>query len=427
MHREVISQNQSKLQSKLRLTAAEILAAAVSDYAPNAYMIRGGETPWGFYYDFIFNAPFSEEMLPLIEERMRQIASENLEIKIHEMIHQNAADFLRHHRRLYAAHFAEICSAPLVQVMQMGEFVDHIHGSCLPTSGELKVFKLLGISQRPDLTFRGDKKKVFRIYGTAFQDKGELKTFMRQKEKWLSNTHKELGEKMGLFRFQLFRSSDYFEKAEVFWTGEGEKIVHSLKEFWRKIHLKEGFELIQTSGINLTESHQNFYEQAPSSEQPFCIAEMRPPVPGGELTPLEGFFTAEHVHRDCAHIFCSKKHLREKLISSLKFLEKIPRMFQLECKTFASSPQEFRNILEETFDGKVQEGKKGRVEWNLKDGYGRYWKGPSLSLEKWRNGYLIKISAYSSLERLIALILEWPEKDLSQKKEFLSKIVSLDE
>ena len=405
--------------SQIRLTAAEILAAAVTEYACKAYKINGGELPWGFYYDFVFNTPFSEEMLPLIEERMRQIASKNLEIKIREMVPKNAVDFLRHHHHSYAAHFASMSLDPLVQIFQMGEFVDMIQGQGLPSSGELKAFKLLGISQQSGLVFRGDKKKVFRIYGTAFHDKEALKGFIREKKKWFENSHLILGEKLRLFKLQLFRSPDHFEKAEVIWRGEGEKVLHSFKEFWRKIHLKEGFELIQTSGMDMSKSHQNFYKTCQPMDYPFCIAEMRPPLPVREISPLEGFFTAENVHRDCANIFCSKKHLREKIISSLKFLEKIPKMLQLKNKSVTSS----LNDIEE----KLQKGKEVKVEWILQDGYDRPWKGPCLSMKKWGELYLLNWSAYFSLERMIALILENREKDLSQKKEILSKIVSLDE
>ncbi|NGX51572.1 MAG: Threonine--tRNA ligase 2 [Chlamydiae bacterium] len=413
--------------SQIRLTAAEITAAAVAEYAPKSYKISGGETPWGFYYDFVFNLPFSEEMLPLIEERMRQIASANLEIKIHEMLPKNAAEFLRHHEHPYAAHFAKHSSAPLVQIYQMGEFIDMIEGSALSTTNELRAFKLLGICERPSLTFRGDKKKVFRIYGSAFQEKSELKSFMKEKEQWLEGGHLNIGEKLALFKVQIFRSPDLVERAELFWRGEGEKLIHSLKEFWRKIHSEEGFELIETSGSDLTESHQKYYHHSPPSTLPLSIAEMRAPLPDAEMNPLEGLLSSQHIHRDTAHIFCSKKQLREKIISSLKFLEKIPTMFQLTAKSFATSSNEFRNILEEAFDGEVERGVKSEVVWQLQDGYGRFWRGPSLTVKKWGEGYLIQCTAYSSLERLIALILEKGEKDLSQKKEILSKIMTLDE
>ncbi len=413
--------------SQIRLTAAALLAAAVGDYAPQTLKIRGGKTSWGFYYDFIFLAPISEEMLPFLEERMRQIASQNLEIKIHEMIPSNAADYLLHHRHPYAAHFVKKLSIPLIQILQMGEFVDPIHGECLSHSGELEAFKLLGIEERPDLNFRGDKKKVMRIYGTAFPKKEALKAFMREKKRWLENHHLIWGEKLELFMLELSRSPDHFEKVEIFWTRAGEKVLHHFKQLWRKIFIKEGFELIQTSGKDLTASHLKFFALREKSEEPLCIAEMRAPLVGGEISPLEGFFTAQHTHRDRAHIFCSKKHLREKMISSLKFLEKIPRMFQLNYEVLASSSEEWKVLFEEELGVKVQTSREIKVEWLIKEGECELRKGPYLTVKEWGKGYLIELSAFFSLERMLAHILEIQEKDLSQKKEILSKIESLDE
>lgn len=410
-----------RMLNKIRLTAAEILAAAVSDYAFKTYKVRGDVTPWGFYYDFIFVTPFSDEMLPLVEERMRQITAKNTELKMHEMIPKNAVDYLLHHRRPYAAHFAKVCRAQLTQVLQMGDFVDHVHGECLANSGELSHFRLLGMEKRPPLTFKGDKKTVHRIYGTAFADKDSLKKFMRDKENRLGSSHQAIGEKLGLFSLELTRSAEYFERAGIYWTGEGEKLLHGLKEFWRKAHLKEGFELVQTSGKSVIESHQKFYEVTKRGR----IAEMRPPAPGGEMNPIEGLLSAQNMHEDTVHIFCSKNQLNEKIISSLKFLGEIPTMFQLKSTPFATATTPFREALKETYKGEIQEGKETKVEWMIEDGFGHLWKGPYLKIKEYGKNCLIEQSAFYSVERMIALILETQEKDLSQKKDILSKLVGL--
>ncbi|MCB1081406.1 MAG: hypothetical protein KDK69_06240, partial [Chlamydiia bacterium] len=207
----------------------------------------------------------------------------------------------------------------------------------------------------------------------------------------------------------------------------GEKVLHHFQQLWRKIFIKEGFELIQTFGKDLTASHLKFFALREKSEEPLCIAEMRAPLVGGEISPLEGFFTAQHTHRDRAHIFCSKKHLREKMISSLKFLKKIPRMFQLNYELLAFSSEEWRALFEEELGVKVQTSREIKVEWLIKEGECELRKGPYFTVKEWGKGYLIELSAFFSLERMLAHILEIQEKDLSQKKEILSKIESLDE
>ena len=417
---------------QIRRTAAVVLAAAITDYIPQAYKVKGGSTPWGFYYDFIMHTPPSKEIFPLIEERMHHILSKEQGIKVHEMISSNAGDFLKHHRHFYGAHFAETSSSPFVQVFQMGEIIDYVEGNCLSTYRDLKIFKLLGISVRPDLKYRGTCKKVYRIFGTAASQKEDLKSLLRCRGKWWEQSHLQQGEDRGLFRVHLKRGVDHVERATIYWRDAGEKVLHGLKELWRKEYRKEGFELVSTGEKCITEAHQNFYQLCGENSQPFCIAELRAPIPGGDIDPLKGFCGADAVHQDVAHVFCSKKHLRKHLISSLKFLEKIPKMLQLKYQVCAFCPTGLRNFLEDILTElklsvDIQEGRRLNVQWQIEDEWERFWNGPYLTLINWKGEYLLKHSAFSSLEQMLALILENEKKDLSQKKEILSKIVRLDE
>lgn len=417
---------------QIRRTAAVVLAAAITDYVPQSHKVKGGITPWGFYYDFIMHTPPSKEIFPLIEERMHHILSKEQEIQVHEMISSNAGDFLKHHRQFYAAHFAETASTPFVQVFQMGEIIDYVEGNCLSTSRDLKVFKLLDISVRPDLKYRGTCKKVYRILGTAASQKGDLKSLMRHRGKWWEQGHLLWGEERGLFRLHLKRGADHIERASIYWRDEGEKVIHGLKELWRREYLKENFELVSTGEKCITEAHQKLYQLCGENSQSFCIAELRSPTLGGDIDPLKGFCGADAVHQDVAHVFCSKKHLRKHLISSLKFLEKIPKMLQLKYQVLVFCPKELRNFLEEIltelkFSVDIQEGRRLNVEWQIEDEWERLWSGPYLTLTHKRGEYLLKQSAFCSLEQMLALVLESEKKDLSQKKEILSKIARLDE
>lgn len=100
-------------------------------------------------------------------------------------------------------------------------------------------------------------------------------------------------------------------------------------------------------------------------------------------------------------------------------------MFQLKSTPFATASKPFREVLKETFKGEIQEEKETKVEWMIEDGFGRLWKGPYLKIKEYGESCLIEQSAFYSIERMIALILETKEKDLSQKKDILSKIVAL--
>jgi len=422
--------NKREKLDQIRRSAAEILASAVSDHDFKTFVIKGGETPWGFYFDFIFINPFSKEMLPLIEERMRKIAADNHEIKVHEMIPTNAAEFMRHNRRPYPAHFVENCHDPLVQVIQIGSFVDHVHGTFLKRTGELKAFKLLKLEQRPDLYFKGDKKEVYRISGVADESKEALKAFLKENKEWIGVDHLEIGEKLDLFQVNLVRDEDYFEMARIFWKKEGEALLHKIYSYWREEHIKDGFELVVTDSVQITRAHKKLYRLSKRSceKGPVRFAEFRFPVLNGGFSPIYGLFGSKVCHKDRSHIFCLKKDLINSLNSSLKFLNQIPKMLGLKHSIEVSCPDEFKELFKELpIKTKIHIGREARIEWKLSDDFGRSWKGPFLTVRKKDEIFTIKRSLFSSVERVIALILEGHEKDLSQKKELLSKMTPCDE
>lgn len=414
-----------------RRTAAEVLAHAVSDFDFKTFVISGGVNSCGFYYDFIFANPFKEEMLPLIEERMRQIVVNDEEIKVHEMIPMSAASFLRHNRRPYPTHFVEICPDPIVQVIQIGNFVDHVHGDFLERTGELSAFKLLKLEQRSDLYFKGEKKKVLRIVGVADESKDALKAFIKKNKEWFGVDHLDVGEKMGLFKVDVNRDENHFEKARIYWTGAGEVLLHNIYEYWRKLHLKEKFELIITDSIQITRGHKKLFKITHQSceKKPVQYAEYRGVELNGGFSLDSGLLLAKHCHKDRSHIFCLKKDLLPVLKSSLLFLGQLPRLLEFNCTLAVMGPDELRPILEEATEvldisKDIYSGKEPCIEWKIHDDFGRAFKGPFLTAREKNEIFTIKRSLFSSVERMIAIILESHEKDLSQKKELLSKMDS---
>ncbi|MDJ0651474.1 MAG: hypothetical protein QNJ27_00440 [Simkaniaceae bacterium] len=416
--------------SQIRRTAAEVLAAAISVHDCKTFVIKGGEMPWGFYFDFIFVNPFSKQMLPHIEEKMRKIVADNVEIKMHEMLPSNAAAFMRHNKRPYPAHFVQSCHDPLVQVIQIGAFVDHVQGSFLRKTRDLKAFKLLKIEQRPDLYFKGNKKGVYRIVGVADESKDALKAFMKKYKSWIGIDHLTIGEKLNLFEIDLSRGEDYFEAARIYWKKEGEALLYRIYSFWRQAHLKEGFEIVRTGSAQLTQAHKRLYQLSKTDYQsgPICFAEFCFPTSNEGFSPIHGLVGSNICHKDCSHIFCVKKDLLAALHSSLLFFNKISKLLPFTYSIEASCPDELAKLFKQLpIKTKIYPAKEARIEWKLCDAFGRSWKGPFLTLRKKDEIFTIKRSLFSSVERLIGLILEAPEKDLSQKKELLDKMASCDQ
>ena len=95
-----------------------------------------------------------------------------------------------------------------------------------------------------------------------------------------------------------------------------------------------------------------------------------------------------------------------------------------EPLTYPHILEAVRLVKEQGIDLKkdVSKGKESRIEWNIHDDFGRTFQGPFLTLSEKNEIFTIKRSLFPSVERMIAIILELHEKDLSQKKELLSKM-----
>ncbi|MBF5058674.1 hypothetical protein [Candidatus Neptunochlamydia vexilliferae] len=223
---------------RISFSAAELLAAAVLDYIPKATLVQGGGDAQPFYYDFIFGAPFSEEMLPLIEERMRALASKKLPLEVKEMVPFSGAEFLRHQKHHHRAKRAKKASTPLVQILYMGEFVDYVPFELVKNTQEIPLFKLTRVEKRPDL----EGKEVYRIVGLIAETKKELKALAKQR----FEDPLEAGEKKGFFLAERRRNGDGEEEEKIYWKAKGEALIHTLYKEWRAARLKEGFELVVT-------------------------------------------------------------------------------------------------------------------------------------------------------------------------------------
>ncbi|MCB1082374.1 MAG: hypothetical protein KDK63_04445 [Chlamydiia bacterium] len=416
-------------RAQIRRTAAEVLASAVSDYDPKTFIIKGGASPISFYYDFIFVNPFQEETLPLIEERMRKIVADDMEIKIHEMVPMSAANFLRHHRRPYAAHFVEKCGAQLVKVLQFGNFVDHIHGSFLDSTGQIKAFKLIKMERRSNLIFRGEEKKVYRIIGVAEEDKEGLKAHVKKYKAWIGVNHLQVGEALGLFRYDVTRDEDHFERAHLFWTKEGEELFYQIHRYWRERLKKERYELVMTEGENLTKAHRKLMKlsKRSSEKEPVKYAEYCAPSRNQAIYVDSGLLPGKGCHKDQAHIFCTKKDLKEQIRGVTTLLHELPSRFGFRCDLEIQGSEEIVSLLEDGashlgLSKRVSKGKEGLMEWKIHDDFGRTFTGPFLSVKEKNEIFTLSFSLFSSVERIIALILESYEKDLSQKKELFSRI-----
>jgi threonyl-tRNA synthetase len=159
----------------IRHSTAHLLAYAVKELFPEAQVTIGPEIENGFYYDFAYKRPFTPEDLTAIEKKMSELAKKDIPVERYELPRDEAVAYFKSIGEAYKAEIIE--SIPADQVLSLyreGEFTDLCRGPHVPSTGKLKVFKLMKVA---GAYWRGDSKNEMlqRIYGTAWAKKEDLK------------------------------------------------------------------------------------------------------------------------------------------------------------------------------------------------------------------------------------------------------------
>ena len=199
----------------LRHSTAHLLAYAVKELFPEAQVTIGPVVDNGFYYDFAYKRPFTPEDLVAIEKRMTELAKRDLPVLREVWSRDQATAFFKSIGEHYKAELIEaIPDGQEVSLYREGDFVDLCRGPHVPSTGKLKVFKLMKVA---GAYWRGDQKneQLQRIYGTAWAKKEDQDAYLTMLEEAEKRDHRRLGPQLDLFHFQ--------EEApgSVFWHPKG--------------------------------------------------------------------------------------------------------------------------------------------------------------------------------------------------------------
>src|SRR5262245_51783323 len=219
----------------IRHSTAHLLAYAVKELFPDAQVTIGPVIQDGFYYDFSYKRPFTPEDLAAIEKRMAEIAGKDLPVKREVWPRDKAVEFFKSIGEHYKAEIiAAIPAGEEVSLYREGDFVDLCRGPHVPSTGKLKVFKLMSVA---GAYWRGDSKNEMlqRIYGTAWAKKEDQDAYLKMLEEAEKRDHRKLGTQLDLFHFQ-----DEAPGA-VFWHPKGWTLFLKLVEYMRDKHLRAGF------------------------------------------------------------------------------------------------------------------------------------------------------------------------------------------
>ncbi|MER3632030.1 MAG: threonine--tRNA ligase [Blastocatellia bacterium] len=233
----------------IRHSAAHLLAAAVLDLFPGTKLGVGpalmDDPRYGFYYDVIAPRTLTEEDLPMIEKRMKELAKRNLPYRREEIEKAKLLEIFRDRDEplkceLIAEKADETAS---VYFIDNSPFIDFCLGPHVPDTGKLKAFKLLAIS---GAYWKGNaaNAQMQRIYGTAFATKEELDQWLRQREEAEKRDHRKLGRELDLFSIQ----EDYGQGL-IFWHPKGGAVRNEMENYLRGELLKRGYGLVFTPHI----------------------------------------------------------------------------------------------------------------------------------------------------------------------------------
>jgi threonyl-tRNA synthetase len=350
----------------LRHSTAHLLAAAVLDLFPGTKLGIGpallDDPRYGFFYDVIAPRPLTEADLPVIEKKMRQIASRNLAYRREEIPKAEALRLFQERDEPLKCELIDEKAGETVSVYYIDNspFIDFCLGPHVPNTNKLRAFKLLSLA---GAYWKGDANlpQMQRIYGTAYFTQEELDAWLKQREEADKRDHRRLGKELDLFSIQ-----EQFGQGLVLWHPKGGAIRREMEDYLREQLVKRGYGLVFTPHIAKRElwqksGHEENYADVMFSpteleETEFRLKPMNCPFHIGiyksaqhsyrdlpvryaelgtcyraELSgTLHGLMRVRGFTQDDAHIFCTPETVRKEVIDCIQFAFELLRTFGFE-------------------------------------------------------------------------------------------------
>jgi len=415
----------------LRHSTAHLLAHAVKELFPDAQVTIGPVIEDGFYYDFAYKRPFTPEDLAAIEKRMQEIAKRDLKVERQVMARDEAVKFFKEQGEHYKAEIiAAIPSAEAISLYRQSNFIDLCRGPHVPSTGKLKVFKLMRVA---GAYWRGDAKNEMlqRVYGTAWARKEDQDAYLHRLDEAEKRDHRKLGRQLELFHMQ--------DEAPgmVFWHPRGWTIWQQIEQYMRRVLGENGYaevraplvldvSLWKRSGhwdnfrenMFFTESESRDYAVKPMNcpghvqifnqglksyrDLPLRLAEFGSCHRNEPSGALHGLMRVRGFTQDDAHIFCTEAQVEPEVIRFIDLLQRVYADFGFDdilVKLSTRPPKRvgsdeqwdkaeaaLKTALEHKglkFDLQPGEGAfyGPKIEFSLKDSIGRVWQCGTMQLD----------------------------------------------
>lgn len=453
----------------MRHSAAHLLAHAISELYPDVLFTIGPATKDGFFYDVLPKNNFKESDLPLLQEKMHEIAQKSLPIT-HTAIDKETAKKL-FAKNPFKLELIEGIEGETVGLAQQGNFIDLCKGGHVENTSQIKYFELTGISGS---YWRADRNNqvLQRISGTAFLTQEDFDAYKQQRAQAELYDHRKLGKQLDLFSFQ--DEGPGFP----FYHPKGKAILNvlidHLKKFLRLYEYQEiTTPLMLSDDLWKRSGHYDFYKEhmyfSTVDEQTYAVRPMN--CPGAILVynnrprsyrelplrlaefaldhryelsgAMHGLFRARAFTQDDAHIFCRPELLACELQSTIRLWSDVWKKFNFKdvFVKVATRPEKALGSVElwntaiqalqdslnhEGYRYEIAHGEGAfygpKIEFHIRDSMERSWQCGTIQVdfaqpENFNLSYItengtkerpviIHRAIYGSLERFFAILLE---------------------
>ena len=222
-------------------TTSHIMAQAVKRLFPNAKLAIGPAIDDGFYYDFDVEKPFSDEDKEKIEEEMKKIIKEDLEVERFELPRAEALKLMSDMGEDYKVELInELPEDSVISFYKQGDFTDLCAGPHLASTGKVKAVKILSSS---GAYWKGNEnnKMLQRIYAISYPKTSQLEEHINMLEEAKRRDHNKLGREL-----ELFTTVDYIGQGLPILLPKGAKVVQLLQRMVEDEEEKRGYLLTKT-------------------------------------------------------------------------------------------------------------------------------------------------------------------------------------
>jgi threonyl-tRNA synthetase len=358
---------------RIRHSAAHIMAQAVLEFYPDTKYTIGPPVENGFYYDFEFSQPVTQEDLEKIEKRMRQIISGGhvfvkkvLSAEDARQVFANQPYKLELIEGLEKGGLDEygnpLQEKPEISIYQHDTFTDLCRGPHVENTRQINpsAIKLMSIA---GAYWRGDEnnKMLTRIYGTAWQKPDELKQYLQMLEEAKKRDHRKLGKELEIFIYD-----DEVGPGLPLWMPNGGILIEELENLAKEMEEKAGYQRVRTPHLTkedlfIRSGHLPYYAESmyppmelegvkyyvkpmncpmhhkifgarPRSyrELPIRLAEYGTCYRYEKSGELFGLMRVRSMQMNDAHIYCSEEQFEQEFMGVIDLYKKYFDLFGIE-------------------------------------------------------------------------------------------------